>query len=195
MGEDDASLMHSDFDEREVILAAKQGDCGAFKLIYEQHRDSVYNLVSYSLNDARLIEDVVQIVFLKVYRGLPGFRFEANLSTWIYRVTINECQNQNRPRKTRFVSFETIAGSGEEVDTASIPEKLQSNRERQEIVDQAVMALSPRLRAVVVLKYVEGLSYDEIADVLELPAGTVASRLNRALEGLESRLLPLKPVL
>src|SRR5262245_57429216 len=187
--------IHSELDERELILAAKQGDCTAFRIIYERNRDSVYNLVYYSLNDPRLIEDVVQIVFLKVYRGLPGFRFEANLSTWIYRVTINECQNQNRPRKTRFVSFESIAGSGEDIDTTSIPENLQTNRERQEIVQQAVMSLSPRLRAVVVLKYVEGLSYDEIAGVLELPVGTVASRLNRALEGLEASLLPLKPVL
>ena len=187
--------IHSELDERELILAAKQGDCIAFRQIYERHRDGVYNLVSYSLNDSRLIEDVVQIVFLKIYRGLPGFRFEANLSTWIYRVTINECQNQNRPRKSRFVSFETIAGSGEDVDTASIPENLHSNRERQQIVQRAVMDLSPRLRAVVVLKYVEGLSYEEIAQVLELPPGTVASRLNRALEGLESRLGPLRTVL
>src|SRR5262245_45542014 len=187
--------IHSELDERELILAAKQGDCTAFRIIYERNRDSVYNLVYYSLNDPRLIEDVVQIVFMKIYRGLPGFRFEANLSTWIYRVTINECQNQNRQRNVRFVPFDTIAGSGEEIDMASIPENRHSYRERQQIIQEAVMQLSPKLRAVVVLKYIEGLSYDEIAQVLECAPGTVASRLNRALGDLESRLRPLRRIL
>lgn len=186
---------YSDLEERDLVAAVQRGDSFAFRIIYENHRDRVYNLISYTLNDPRAIEDVFQIVFMKIYRGLPGFRFEANLSTWIYRVTMNECQNQNRERKTRFVSIETIAGSGEEVDTASIPETSHSHRERQEIIQHAVMELSPKLRAVVVLKYVEGLSYDEIAEVLELAPGTVASRLNRALEGLESKLRPLKRIL
>jgi RNA polymerase sigma-70 factor (ECF subfamily) len=187
--------IYSNTEERELIAAAQQGDRAAFKALYENHRDRVYNLIFYCLTDVRLIEDVLQNVFLKVYRGLPQFRFEANLATWIYRVTINECQNQNRRNGARYVPFETILGSGEEIDLASTPDDWHARNERREIVQQAVLQLSPKLRAVVVLKYLEGLSYDEIAETLECAPGTVASRLNRALEELESRLRPLKHVL
>ena len=186
---------YSNIDDRDLVVAVQQGDRVAFKVLYEHHRDRVYNLIYYSLNDPRMVEDVLQIVFMKIYRGLPGFRFEASLSTWIYRVTINECQNQNRQPNVRFVPFDTIAGSGEEIDLASIPEQRHSYRERQEIIQEAVMQLSPKLRAVVVLKYIEGLSYEEIAQVLECAPGTVASRLNRALGDLESRLRPLRRIL
>lgn len=187
--------VYSNTEERDLIAAAQKGDRTAFKAIYEHHRDRVYNLVFYCLSDVRLVEDVLQNVFLKVYRGLPGFRFEANLATWIYRVTINECQNQNRRISARYVPFETILGSGEEIDTFSIPDDWHARNERREIIQRAVLQLSPKLRAVVVLKYLEGLSYDEIAETLECAPGTVASRLNRALEELESRLRPLKQVL
>lgn len=186
---------YSNTEERDLIAAAQRGDRAAFKAIYENHRDRVYNLVFYCLKDGRLIEDVLQNIFLKVYRGLPGFRFEANLATWIYRVTINECQNQNRRSNARHVPFETILGSGEEIDLSSTPDDCHARNERREIVQRAVLQLSPKLRAVVVLKYLEGLSYDEIAETLECAPGTVASRLNRALEELESRLHPLKQVL
>jgi len=186
---------YSNTEEQALIAAAQQGDRAAFKAIYENHRDRVYNLVFYCLKDGRLIEDVLQNIFLKVYSGLPGFRFEANLATWIYRVTINECQNQNRRSNARHVPFETILGSGEEIDLSSTPDDWHARNERSEIVQRAVLQLSPKLRAVVVLKYLEGLSYDEIAESLECAPGTVASRLNRALEELESRLYPLKQVL
>ena len=186
---------YSNTEERDLIAAAQQGDRAAFKAIYENHRDRVYNLVFYCLKDVRLIEDVLQNIFLKVYRGLPRFRFEANLATWIYRVTINECQNQNRRSNARHVPIETILGSGDEIDMSSTPDDWHARNERSEIVQRAVLQLSPKLRAVVVLKYLEGLSYDEIAEALECAPGTVASRLNRALEDLESRLSPLKQVL
>jgi RNA polymerase sigma-70 factor (ECF subfamily) len=187
--------VYSNTEERDLIAAAQQGDRAAFKAIYENHRNRVYNLIFYCLSDVRLVEDVLQNVFLKIYRGLPGFRFEANLATWIYRVTINECQNQNRRSSARYVPFEIILGSGEEIDTSSIPDDWHARNERREIVQRAILQLSPKLRAVVVLKYLEGLSYDEIAETLECAPGTVASRLNRALEELESRLRPLKQVL
>src|SRR4051794_36596670 len=101
--------------ERELIVAAQLGDRAAFKAIYEVHRERVFNLTYYLLNDPRLVEDVVQTVFLKILRGLAGFRFEANLSTWIYQITVNECQNQNRQLRLKQVSFESLLGSGEEI--------------------------------------------------------------------------------
>lgn len=181
--------------ERDLIIAARKGDRFAFKAIYDAHRDRVFNLVFYSLEDVRLAEDVLQNVFLKVYRGLPRFRFEASLGTWIYRVAINECQNQNRQRRPSYAPLETILGRREEINEESTPHENQVRNERREILQRAVHQLSPKLRAVVVMKYLEGLSYDEIAEILECAPGTVASRLNRALESLEAKLRSLRRVL
>jgi RNA polymerase sigma-70 factor (ECF subfamily) len=177
------------------VDAARRGDRGAFKVLYDRYRDRVYNLVFYSLGEALWAEDVLQIIFLKIYRGLPGFRYEAALSTWIYRIAVNECQNQLQRRGARHVPLDAILGSEEEFDQSDLPDASQHERERNQILRDAVMDLSPKLRSVVVLKYVEGLPYDEIARVLECAPGTVASRLNRALAELETRLRPLKRIL
>jgi len=184
-----------DSEERELVDAVRREDRGAFRALYERYRDRVYNLAFYSLGEELWAEDVLQIVFLKIYRGLPAFRYEASLSTWIYRIAVNECQNQLQRRGAKHVPLDAILGSDEEFDTAQLPDTEHLERERRQILRDAVMDLSPKLRGVVVLKYVEGLSYDEIARVLECAPGTVASRLNRALAELETRLHPLRRIL
>jgi len=184
-----------DFEERATILAAQQGDRDAFKELYERYRDRVYNIIFYSMGDELTAEDVLQIVFVKIYRGLPSFRFEASLATWIYRIALNECLNQQRGRQAQHIPFEALLGSDEEFDPGAAADLQHAESERREIVHRAVMDLSPKLRAVVALKYVEGLSYEEIASVLECSPGTVASRLNRALGELEARLRPLRRLL
>jgi RNA polymerase sigma-70 factor (ECF subfamily) len=184
-----------DFEERATIIAVQQGDRDAFKALYERYRDRVYNIIFYSIGDELRAEDVLQIVFVKIYRGLPNFRFEASLATWIYRITLNECLNQQRGRGAQHIPFEALLGTDEELDTGAAADLQHAQGERREIVHRAVMELSPKLRAVVALKYLEGLSYDEIASVLECSPGTVASRLNRALSELEARLRPLRRLL
>ena len=184
-----------DFEERATIIAVQQGDREAFKALYERYRDRVYNIIFYSIGDELRAEDVLQIVFLKIYRGLANFRFEASLATWIYRITLNECLNQQRGRSSQHIPFEALLGSDEELDSGSAPDLRHAEGERREIIHRAVMELSPKLRAVVALKYLDGLSYEEIALVLECSPGTVASRLNRALSELEARLRPLRRLL
>jgi len=186
---------HADFEERATIIAVQQGDRDAFKALYERYRDRVYNIIFYSIGDELRAEDVLQIVFVKIFQGLPKFRFESSLATWIYRITLNECLNQQRGRGARHVPFEALLGSDEELDTGAAADLRHAEGERREIVHRAVMDLSPKLRAVVALKYLEGLSYEEIASVLECSPGTVASRLNRALSELEARLRPLRRLL
>ena len=185
----------ADFEERATIIAAQQGDREAFKFLYERYRDRVYNLIFYSTGDESAAEDVLQIVFVKIYRGLPNFRFQASLATWIYRITLNECLNQRRGRGAQQIPFEALLGSDEDLDSGPAADLLHAESERREIIHRAVMELSPKLRAVVALKYLEGLSYEEIASVLECSPGTVASRLNRALSELEARLRPLRRLL
>ncbi|HWN98802.1 MAG TPA: RNA polymerase sigma factor [Blastocatellia bacterium] len=182
-------------EERETIVSAQGGDRVAFKALYDRYRDRVYNLIFYSLGDELGAEDVLQIVFVKIYRGLPGFRFEASLATWIYRITLNECLNQRRGRSAHHIPFEALLGSDDEMDSEAAADQQQAEGERREIIHRAVMELSPKLRAVVALKYLEELSYEEIASVLQCSQGTVASRLNRALRALEARLRPLRRLL
>jgi RNA polymerase sigma-70 factor, ECF subfamily len=182
-------------EEHDLIRRVQRGERAAFKSLYDRYRDRIYNLIFYSMGDELSSEDILQIVFIKVYRGLPGFRFEASLSTWIYRITLNECLNQQQRRGAQYVPFEALFGSDEEFDPAAPPDLQHADKERREIIHQAMMELTPKLRAVVALKYLEGLSYEEIAEALECAPGTVASRLNRALEQLEARLRPLKRLL
>ncbi|HKP87784.1 MAG TPA: RNA polymerase sigma factor [Blastocatellia bacterium] len=186
---------HYDPQERDLVVAAQRGDRNAFKALYDRYRDRLYNLIFYALGDELWAEDVLQIVFIKIYKGLPSFRFEAALATWVYRITVNECMNQQQRRGAEYVPFEAILGSDVEYDPESPPDLQHADNERREIIHQAVMELPPKLRAVVALKYLEGLSYDEIASALECKPGTVASRLNRALSELEARLRPLRRLL
>ena len=185
---------HPGLDERAMVIAAQEGDRDAFRLLYERYRDRVYNFIFYSIGDQLRAEDVLQIVFVKIYRGLPGFRFEASLATWIYRIALNECLNQQRKRGVQQVPFEALLGSDEE-PSAATADLQHAEAERREIVHRALMELSPKLRSVVALRYLEELSYEEIASVMECSAGTVASRLNRALSQLEQQLRPLKRLL
>ncbi len=189
---DEAVRPTSDFD---LVQAARNGDMAAFRAIYERHRERVGALVAYLLRDPIAAEDALQAVFLKVYQGLSEFRFEAAVETWILRIAVNECRDRQRRRANDFVPLEDIVGSALDIDPEPLPDEVHARRRTREAVREAVLMLSPKLRAVVVLKYLHGLSYDEIAAVLGCSTGTVASRLNRALTDLESRLRPLKHLL
>jgi RNA polymerase sigma-70 factor, ECF subfamily len=181
----------SNIPERDLIIAAQQGDVGAFKELYQTYRDKVYNLIFYLLGQTTLAEDVLQMVFIKAYQALSSFRFEAQFLSWLYRIAINECHDQQK-RLAAYVPLETILGTGQELDLNPAPDHLHAQGQRQEIIQAALSHLSTNLREVVVLKYLEDLSYEEIALVLDCSLGTVASRLNRALTQLEKNLLPLK---
>lgn len=181
--------------QEEALVRAAQGDDGhALRRLYEAYRAQVYSLALYSVGDAAQAQDVLQAVFLKVFRGLRGFRFHSSLSTWIYRIAHNECREHHRRRKP-FVPLEAVLGSMDEVDPQPNSHDQHARRERDRIIQQAVMQLPFHMREVVVLKYVEGLSYDDMSRVLGCAPGTVASRLNRALATLGERLRPFKQCL
>jgi RNA polymerase sigma-70 factor (ECF subfamily) len=181
--------------DRELVLAAQAGDAGAFRELYETYRDRIYSLVAYSIGDPGHVQDVLQTVFFKIFRGLRNFRFQSSLSTWIYRIAHNECQDHHRRRSAPHVPLEAILGSGDEIDSRPASEDQHEQQERETIVRQALMQLPFKMREVVVLKYVEGLSYDEMSKALGCAPGTVASRLNRALAALQERLRPFDGIL
>jgi RNA polymerase sigma-70 factor, ECF subfamily len=190
----DPELNEQDLEERNLVRAAQQGDHGSFRMLYESYRGQLYNLTYYTLKDSQLAEDTLQTIFLKIYRGLPSYRFESSFKTWAFRIALNEAKNQLRNKKSE-LPLTVITGTSEEMNAVPGPHEQQILQQREAIVRRALMELSPKMRTVIVLKYVDGLSYDEIATVLNCSAGTVASRLNRALEKLEGLLAPFKSLL
>lgn len=181
--------------EEALVRAAQGGDGHALRRLYEVYRAQVYSLALYSVGDPAQAQDVLQAVFLKVFRGLPGFRSHSSLATWIYRIAHNECREHHRRSKRPFVPLEAVLGSIDEVDPQPNSHDQHALRERDRIIQHAVTQLPFHMREVVVLKYVEGLSYDDMSRVLGCAPGTVASRLNRALAALEERLRPFKKFL
>jgi RNA polymerase sigma-70 factor (ECF subfamily) len=181
--------------DQDLVLAVQRGDPQAFRELYDRYRDRIYNLVLFSTGDPQHAQDVLQTIFLKVFRGLQSFRFESGLATWIYRIAHNECLNYHRARRPPQVPLEAILGSNDEIDSRPISHEQHARKEREEILEQALMQLPLKMREVVVLRYVEGLSYEEIGRVLGCAPGTVASRLNRALAELEERLRPFRRLL
>lgn len=169
----------------------------AFAELYRRYKDKVYGTAFSITGDRASADDVAQEVFLRVFRKLDVFEERSSFSTWLYRMTVNLALDRRRgDQRVRRLSDEVIQDArarpeATELDGRSAPAPL----EREELagdVGKAVRSLSEKLTAVVVLRYIEGLSYEDIADVLELSIGTVKSRLNRAHAELAERLRGVK---
>jgi RNA polymerase sigma-70 factor (ECF subfamily) len=181
-------------DER-VIEACQQGDREAFRLLFETYQSRVYSIsLYYFQGDETIACDVTQQVFLKLIRKIEQFRRDAEFTTWLYRLVVNACMDEQRKRR-RFVPF----GDGFEMGRQAQEKRPQEERyARVEIADSvkaAIGELRPKLRLPILLKYVEGLSYDEMAEVLNCSKGTIASRLNRGHKILARRLAHLRDAL
>jgi len=174
-------------DETNLVAAAQRGDHEAFHQIYDHYRDRIFNLISYSLCDPQQVEDVFQTVFLKIFRSLPFFRGESSLLTWMYQIALNTCKNTNRNR-SYWTPLSAIYRQPQEQDPKPTPDIVHYGEDRSRAIRLAISRLKPKYREIVVLKYQEGLSYEEIGAILSVSAGTVASRLHRALKLLKSLL-------
>jgi RNA polymerase sigma-70 factor, ECF subfamily len=174
-------------DESAWIAAAQAGDEDAFFRIYSHYGDRVYNLISYVARDPQQTDDIFQTAWLKIFQALPSFRGDSSFVTWIYQIAINECKNAKRKRKI-WTSLSEILSGPQERDPKPSPDLVYSKEHRRRQVQQAISTLKPKYREVVLLKYIEELSYEEVALILQVSPGTVASRLHRALKTLESLL-------
>lgn len=169
-----------------VIEACRQGDRAAFQLLFETYKDKVFSIAVYSSGDRSLAEDVTQQVFLKLFTAIRQFRGDSEFTTWLYRLVVNACLDEKRRRRKLLPWGETVAmrNPGEKK-----PQENQYARlEVAEAVHEAIGELKPKFRLPILLKYIEGLSYDEIASVMGCSKGTVASRLNRGHSQLAKRL-------
>ena len=177
-----------------VIEACRRGDRDAFRLLFEKHKDRVYSVALYFFGgDEATACDVTQAVFLKLFTRIGQFHGESEFATWLYRLTTNACVDESR-RRRRFLQF------GEGVDVREPRDKpthedALARAEAAHEVKRAVAALRPKLRVVMLLKYFEELSYEEIAAVVGCSKGTVASRLNRGHKILARKLGHLRPAL
>jgi RNA polymerase sigma-70 factor (ECF subfamily) len=171
--------------QRDLIAACRRGERDAFRALFESYKDKVYSIALRFSGDESLAMDIAQDVFLKLFSSIADFRGDAAFSTWVYRLVVNCCLDHKR-RSWRLIPIADDLLAVLRAPGNSLDRMLHS--EMRERVQSAVEKLSPELRMVVVLRYTEGLSYDEIAEVLGCATGTVASRLNRAHKVLERRL-------
>ena len=177
-------------EEDALIIALSQGAEDAYEVLIQRYQQPVYSLVCRLLNDPSDAPDIVQEVFLKVFRNIGAFRGNSSLKTWIYRIAVNEAYNHRRwfCRHQR----QEVALEGEEgtphyagmTDHARSPFEQAADRETRALVEQALEKLNPKFRAAVVLRDIEDLSYEDIATVLDVSLGTVKSRIMRGREAL-----------
>ena len=170
-----------------VIEACQQGDRAAFQLLFETYKDKVFSIAVYSSGGDRAVaDDVTQQIFLKLFTAIRQFRGESEFTTWLYRLVVNACLDERRRRRRLLPWGETVAMRN---PVEKKPQEKQYARlEVAEAVRAAIGELKPKFRLPILLKYIEGLSYEEIASVMGCSKGTVASRLNRGHSQLAKRL-------
>ena len=174
----------------QVIAACKDGDRDAFRLLFEAYKDRVFSIAVYSFGgDETAAGDVTQQVFLKLMTSINQFRGDAEFTTWLYRLVVNACIDERR-RRRRFLPFGESTVS--RMEDRRPQEKHYARVEIADSVRAAISELKPKFRLPILLKYIEGLSYEEIADVMGCSKGTVASRLNRGHKALARRLVHLR---
>ncbi|MFT7721759.1 MAG: sigma-70 family RNA polymerase sigma factor [Roseateles sp.] len=185
--------MSGDPADEQLVRQAQGGSRAAFDMLVLKYQRRVERLLSRSVRDPADVADLCQETFLAAYRALPGFRGESAFYTWLYRIAVNIAK-RHRARQRPLESLEdgegTFGTDAAPSDDAT-PEALLANRQLVRGLDEAVQALAEDQRRALLLREVDGLSYDEIADLMDCPPGTVRSRIFRARESLSARLRPL----
>lgn len=179
-----------------IVERAKDGDREAFGLLVEEYKDKIYNYVSRMLSDPYEAEDVTQEAFLRAYRSLPRFRGASSFHTWLYRIASNLAIDVVRKRKRSEPTFsldeplESEEGEYEReiADDVGGPEDSATTRETRVAVRRAIMELPEKLREVMILYELQGETYEDIAEILDVPLGTVKSRLFNARNRLKEML-------
>lgn len=173
----------------ELVRRFRGGEVSAYSDLVMRYQDRVYGQCLRWMKDPRIAEEVAQDVFLAIYRALPRFRGESRVSTWIFRITVNHCKNRRLYRNRRkFEAHEPLEGISRDEDGPSrqIPsqgpgtDQGSHRSEAEEILNEALSRLDEDQRTIILLRDIQDLSYEEISEILDLPRGTVKSRLHRA---------------
>ncbi len=184
--------------DRQLVERAQRGDKRAFELLVEKYQRKLARLLSRFIRDPAEVEDVTQEAFIKAYRALPAFRGDSAFYTWLYRIGINTAKNylmamgRRAPTSTE-VEAEEAEGfeEGEQLRDINTPESVLLSNEIAQTVNSTIEQLPEELRTAIQLREIEGMSYEDIAQVMNCPIGTVRSRIFRAREAIAEQLRPL----
>jgi RNA polymerase sigma-70 factor, ECF subfamily len=184
-----------------LVERAKRGEVSAFEMLVVKYQRRIERLIGRMVRDTDLVQDIAQETFIRAYRALPQFRGDSAFYTWLYRIAVNTAKKALVEKKRDPVVFEGAMVSTEdgeepsrvenELSDGETPETVLAGRQVAATVNAAIDALSEDLRQAIVLREIEGLSYEEIADVMNCPIGTVRSRIFRAREAIAIKLRPL----
>ncbi len=187
--------------DAQLIERVKRGDTKAFEMLVVKYQRRIERLIGRMVRDVDLVADLAQETFIRAYRAIPQFRGESAFYTWLYRIAVNTAKKALVELKRDPIVVESSRISGEDDDETSrveneltdgeTPEAVLASREIAAVVNAAIEALSEDLRQAITLREIEGLSYEEIAAVMNCPIGTVRSRIFRAREAIAERLRPL----
>ncbi|HMK13613.1 MAG TPA: RNA polymerase sigma factor RpoE [Burkholderiales bacterium] len=184
--------------DQQLVERAQHGDKHAFELLVDKYQRKLGRLLSRFIRDAAEIEDVTQEAFIKAYRALPSFRGDSAFYTWLYRIGINTAKNylvamgRRAPTATEFdISDAEAFEDGDHLKDMNTPENELMSKQIGQTVNQALQGLPDELRTAITLREIEGLSYEDIATIMNCPIGTVRSRIFRAREAIAEKLRPM----
>jgi RNA polymerase sigma-70 factor, ECF subfamily len=183
--------------DQELVLRVQKGDKKAFDLLVLKYQQKISNLISRYIRDQHEVLDVTQEAFIKAYRALPKFRGDSAFYTWLYRIAINTAKNYLVAQGRRPPNDDVDAETAEQMDVGvrlketGTPEHLVLTEEISMTVQKAIEDLPEDLCTAIILRELEGMSYEEIANAMSCPVGTVRSRIFRAREAIDKKLSPL----
>lgn len=183
--------------DKELVLRVQQGDKSAYDLLVIKYQHRIIQLVNRYVKDPSEAQDVAQEAFIKAYRALGNFRGDSAFYTWLYRIAINTAKNYLVSRSRRYSDYQIDIQDAEQVENApqlkamETPEHLLLNDEIVTVIKAAIEKLPEEMKIAIMLREFEGMSYEEIAQTMECPVGTVRSRIFRAREAIDEKLSPL----
>ena len=182
--------MSNQASDKKLVERVQKGDKGAFDLLVLKYQHKIVNLVMRYVRDPDLALDIAQEAFIKAYRALPRFRGDSAFYTWMYRIAVNTAKNHLAAQRRRPMDVDLDLQDPEQYDLhaklkeTDTPEGLALSDELKEIVERAIAALPEDLRTAIILRELEGMSYEEIAETMDCPVGTVRSRIFRARDAI-----------
>ncbi|MCG9711377.1 RNA polymerase sigma factor RpoE [Shewanella insulae] len=189
--------MSGQISDQQLVERVQQGDKNAFNLLVNKYQSKVINLIARYVRNQADVADVAQEAFIKAYRALPNFRGESAFYTWLYRIAVNTAKNHLVAQGRRAPANDVDAEEAEYYDGSDAlkefasPERLMLSDEIQKVVFDTLDTLPEELKMAISLRELDGMSYEEIANVMECPVGTVRSRIFRAREAIDKKLQPL----
>ena len=186
--------MSNQASDKKLVERVQKGDKGAFDLLVLKYQHKIVNLIMRYVRDPELALDIAQEAFIKAYRALPRFRGDSAFYTWMYRIAVNTAKNHLAAQRRRPMDVELDLQDPEQYDLhaklkeTDTPEGVALSNELQETVERAIAALPEDLRTAIILRELEGMSYEEIAETMECPVGTVRSRIFRARDAIGKKI-------